>query len=71
MPPTIRSARIATIGVRSSGPMRSGSRRKIRRNGSVTSRRKSSTAFSGREYGTRRPIENTNEKITQAMMIRV
>src|SRR5918999_2644650 len=59
MPPTIRSTRIATIGVRSSGPIRSGRRRKRRRYGSVTSRRKSSTALSGREYGTRMPIAKT------------
>ena len=67
--PAKRSTKIATIGERSSGPIRSGSRRKIRRYGSETSRRKSRTAFSGREYGTRAPIENTNDATIHAMMM--
>ena len=48
MLPTIRRTKIATIGLRSIGPNRSGRRRKIRRYGSETSRRKSSTALKQR-----------------------
>ena len=40
IPPTMRSTRIATIGLRSSGPSGGMKRRKIRRYGSETSRRK-------------------------------
>ena len=37
----------------------------------MTSRRKSSTAFSGREYGTRTPKENTHDTMIEAKMISV
>jgi hypothetical protein len=37
----------------------------------VTSRRKSKTAFSGREYGTRTPNENSHETMIDAKMISV
>ena len=59
---------IATIGLRSSGPIRSGSRRKRFSHGFAVSRRKSRIAFDQREYGTRTPIANTNEITIQAMI---
>ena len=39
--------------------------------GSCTSRRKSSTALSGREYGTRTPNEKTQDTMIEAKMISV
>ncbi len=51
---------IATIGLRSSGPNGGMKRRKIGRYGSLTSRRKSSTARDQREYGTRPPTRRTS-----------
>ena len=68
IPPTICSTMIATIGLRSSGPIRSGRRRKRLSHGSAMSRRKSSTAFDQREYGTRTPIAKTNDSTIQAMI---
>jgi hypothetical protein len=49
IPPRICSAMIATIGVRSSGPIRSGRRRNRFSHGVEVSRRKSITAFDQRE----------------------
>ena len=69
--PPMVSTRIATIGLKSIGPNCRPRRRKIRRYGFVTSRRKSRTAFSGREYGTRTPKENTQETMIDAKMISV
>ena len=63
------STRIATIGLKSIGPNCSPSRRKIRRNGFVTSRRKSSTALTGREYGSRTPNDSTQDTMIHAKMI--
>ena len=37
----------------------------------MTSRRKSSTAFSGREYGTRTPKEKIQDTMIEAKMISV
>ena len=59
---------IATIGVRSSGPIRSGSRRNRFSHGEAMSRRKSITAFDQREYGTRTPMLKMNDSTTQAMI---
>src|SRR5439155_11188710 len=53
--PTMLSTMMPTIGLRSSGPSGGRTRRKIRRNGSQTSRRKPITAFSPRLYGSRPP----------------
>ena len=68
MLPTICSAKIATIGVRSSGPMRRGSGRKIRRYGSVTSRKKPRIPLTAREYGSRAPIDRMKLMTMWAMM---
>ena len=53
--PTTCSTMIAASGERSSGPIIGMKRRKMRRNGSHTWPRNSSTALTGREYGTRPP----------------
>ena len=60
---------IATIGLRSSGPIRSGRRRKRFSHGFAVSRRKSRIALDQRVYGIRTPIANTNDTITQAMIM--